>query len=149
MTNNPPKKHLGSCHCGAVTFEATIDATKGTRCNCRVCTKLNPLGVLAKPGDVRVLTGESELSEFGRTAAGKRYFCKHCGVYMWSKGYLEELGGDYASINLQALDDIDVDHVATMYWDGRHDNWQAGPSPKPYARFKEPSAASAATTEAR
>lgn len=136
MTNTTPKKHLGSCHCGAVTIEVMIDASAATRCNCRICTKLNPLGVLAKPGDVRVVTGESELASYGRTASGTRYFCKHCHVYLFGTGHLAELGGDFASINLQALDDIDVNAVATMHWDGRHDNWQAGPAKQPYPIFR-------------
>ncbi len=132
MTNTLAKKHPGSCHCGAVTFEATIDASKGSRCNCTVCTKLNPLGAITKPELVTVTKGQSELSSFGRTPAGTRFFCKHCGVYLYSKGHLAEIGGDYASVNLQALDDIDPAQVTTRYWDGRHDNWQAGPSPTPF-----------------
>jgi len=128
-------KHKGSCHCGAVQFEATIDATKGTRCNCTICTKLNPLGAITKPELVTVTKGESELSSFGRSEAGRRYFCKHCGVYLYSKGHLAELGGDYASVNLQTLDDVEIDDIAVMHWDGRHDNWQAGPRAEPYPRF--------------
>ncbi len=139
MTKNPPKKHLGSCHCGAVTIEATVDATAGTRCNCRICTKLNPLGVLAKPDDVRVLTGESELTAYGRPEA-MRYFCRHCGVHLFGKGNIPELGGAFASVNLQALDDVEIKDVATMYWDGRHDNWQAGPRPEPFPIFRSPTA---------
>jgi len=40
---------------------------------------------------------------------------------------LPQLGGDYVSINLNALDEVDPRDVKVVYWDGRHDNWQAGP----------------------
>jgi len=31
------------------------------------------------------------------------------------------------SVNLNTLDDVDPRDVKVIYWDGRHDNWQAGP----------------------
>jgi hypothetical protein len=37
---------------------------------------------------------------------------------------LEVLGGDFASVNLNCLDDIDP-ISSLLHWDGRHDNWHA------------------------
>lgn len=128
------KTHKGSCHCGAVKFEADVDLSKGaTRCNCTVCTKLATLGVMAKPEGVRVTQGEDSLSyyEFGQKVA-KRYFCKHCGAHCFGRGHLEMLGGDFASVNVNVLDDLDVGLLPVMFWDGRHNNWQAGLRPSPW-----------------
>ena len=51
---------------------------------------------MAKPEGFRILAGERDLSfyEWGAKTA-KRYFCKRCGVSCFSRGYLEQLGGEY------------------------------------------------------
>jgi hypothetical protein len=124
--------HKGSCHCGAVTFTVTIDATRGTRCNCTICTKTAIVGNRGKLGTLAV-TGEHNLSsyEFGSKVA-KRYFCKTCGVQLYGAGYLAEMGGDFLSINLNVLDDIDPNLLPLGHWDGRHDNWHAGMHDQPW-----------------
>ena len=114
------KRHQGGCHCGAVRFEVDVDASNGTQCNCTICTKTA----------FKLLTDESALSmyEWGMKV-GKRYFCKTCGIHCFGRGHLDVLGGDYVSINLSTLDDFDPLHTNLMHWDGRHNNWQAGPRP--------------------
>jgi hypothetical protein len=127
------RKHTGGCHCGAVRFEAELDASAGTMCNCSICTKLGAVGVIAKPAAFQLVSGEAELSTYewgGRIS--QRRFCKHCGVYCFAFGHLDVLGGDYVSINLNSLEDFDLSRTQLAYWDGRHNNWQAGPRDAPW-----------------
>ena len=134
-------QHKASCHCGAVTFTVVIDASNGTRCNCTICTKLAIVGGRAKLGTLQVV-GASNLAsyEFGGKVA-KRYFCRSCGVHLYGAGHLAELGGDFLSINLNALDDIDPNLLPLGHWDGRHDNWHAGLREQPWPIFAGTSAA--------
>ena len=122
-----PRKHTGSCHCGATRFEVDIDASSGGMCNCSICQKGGALVGIVKPEAFRLLTPESSLSfyEWGPKVS-KRYFCRTCGVMCFARGYLQELGGAYMTINLNALDDIDPKEVKVTFWDGRHNNWQEG-----------------------
>ena len=126
-----PILHKGSCHCGAVHFEVPIDATAGTRCNCSVCQKTNVTSARAKPGSLKVTEGREHLSGY-KTASATRHFCKHCGVHLYGDGYVEEIGGDFLAVNLNALDDIEHSAVKVGFWDGRHDNWQGGMRDTPW-----------------
>jgi len=128
LENSNLRRHAGGCHCGAVRYEVTVDATHGSRCNCSICTKVSPLGALVKPAAFKLVEGEEALSTYvWGSGFSKRFFCKHCGVHCYGSGSADFLGGDFVSVNLNTIDDIDPCEVETIYWDGRNNNWQAGP----------------------
>lgn len=122
----------GSCHCGKVRIEADLDLSAGSgRCNCSICAKLRAWTVIVKPQAVRLLAGESELSSYEWGAKiSSRMFCKHCGVHVFSRGYLEEVGGDYCSVNIAVLDlePAALDKIPVRYFDGLNNNWMSSPA---------------------
>ena len=128
------KNYRGSCHCGRVTFEADIDLSQGTtKCNCTSCWKKRWWSITVKPEAFRSLQGEQELSGHRPGAAkGHGGFCKHCGVipYGWVDA-AEWNDGEYVSINVAALDDLDPAELVAApvkYCDGRADNWWSPPA---------------------
>jgi hypothetical protein len=129
------KTHAGSCHCGAVQFRVRADLGKGAgRCNCSICTKVAQLGGIVKPEAFELLSSEENLSSYewgGRTS--QRYFCKRCGIHCFARGNLAVLGGAYVSVNYNCLDGVELGDLPVIYWDGRHNNWAAGPRPTPWA----------------
>ena len=129
-----PRSYQGSCHCGAVRFEATTDlGAGGSRCNCSVCTKVSQMGGIVKPEAFKLWTGEEALSVYewgGRT--GRRYFCKTCGVTVFGRGDLPQLGGAYVSINYNCLDSVEIGDIKVAHFDGRHNNWMAGTRDRPW-----------------
>ena len=124
----------GGCHCGAVRFEVELDLGRGgTRCNCSVCTKTSVLAQLVKPDQLRLVAGEDSLGSYEWGAKiSRRYFCRSCGVHCFGRGHLAEVGGDFASVNLNCVDGVDPNSIEVVYWDGRHDNWEAGPRKAPW-----------------
>ena len=126
------KTYNGSCHCGAVRYEADIDLSAGTiKCNCSICTKKRSQSVIVKPEVFRLLSDEAELGEyqFG-SKTSHHLFCRHCGVSSFGWGDVPEIGGKFYSVNVACLDDVDLDELVNApitYFDGRHDNWESPP----------------------
>jgi hypothetical protein len=129
-----PNKHVGTCHCGAVRFEVTIEpGARITRCNCTICRRTAVTGTIVKPAAWRLLSGDGNLQSYewgGRI--GTRFFCKTCGIHCFAPGHLDQLGGDYVSVNLNCFDDLELDEAKVLHWDGRHNNWHAGPRATPW-----------------
>ena len=125
--------YSGSCHCGAVRFEADIDLSAGTfKCNCSICTKSRNWLAVVKPEAFRLLAGESALSDY---QCGKQTthhsFCRNCGVSSFVWGEDKNLGGKFYAVKVNCLDDATVDELVNApitYVDGRHDNYKAAPS---------------------
>jgi hypothetical protein len=126
----------GSCHCGKVRIEADVDLAAGSnRCNCSICGKLRLWGIIGKPQQLRLLAGQADLSsyEWGPKISA-RMFCKHCGVHVFSRGHLAEVGGDFVSINLSILD-VEPAVLATVpvrYFNGRDNDWETPPQHTQY-----------------
>lgn len=126
-------QHHGSCVCGDVQFDAEVDLDSGSKCNCTICTKLGPTGAIVKPSAFTRTSDASTVASFTRMPeVGERFFCARCHTYCYGTGNLPELGGDFVSVNLNCVDGFDASKVKIVHWDGRHDNWNAGPRATPW-----------------
>jgi hypothetical protein len=80
----------GSCYCGYITYEATIDPEHIGICHCTDCQTFSGsafrTGALASKEHFRLLTGEPKIyvktAESGAERA--QAFCPHCGTHVYS-----------------------------------------------------------------
>jgi len=122
----------GSCHCGAIRYEADLDLGAGTiKCNCSICTKMRFWAVQVPSRAFRLLTGAADLSEYRFHAKRDGHnFCRHCGINIFSTGHSPRLG-DFHAITVASLDDVPVEELiaaSVRYLDGRNDEWEIPPA---------------------
>jgi hypothetical protein len=137
------RTYTGGCHCGAVRFEADLDLSQpATRCNCSICQKTGVTSMGGKPDILRVTSGAEHIGEYRVTPESPNYrgFCKKCGVQCFGRGDVPEIGGPFASVSVNCLDDVDLSTLTIGYFDGWHDNWMAGlrATPWPTSRLQDP-----------
>jgi hypothetical protein len=129
------KQYHGSCMCGAVKYEANLDFSNGTgKCNCSTCVKLRLWFIRARPADFTLISGEGDLTNYiHKSEWHQQLFCKHCGVHAFHKLDLVGLGGEWVSIAVNTLDEVDPAEMASWkvnYYDGKSGNYRETPAHK-------------------
>jgi hypothetical protein len=124
--------HQGSCHCGAVRFEADLDLARGTaKCNCSICFKTRSWMAFVPATDFRLLAGQEALGDY---QFGKRtihhLFCTRCGVRPFARA-TDQKGNPAYALRVNCLDGVDPRELADApvgYMDMLHDDFRSTPA---------------------
>lgn len=121
--------YAGSCHCGAVRFEADLDLTQPSfRCNCSICRRTRFWPAVARPEQFRLLAGEELLTRYQfNTGNNHHYFCSRCGVRPFGVGNDTPIG-QMIGVNLGCLDGLSeeqLSQIPIVRIDGLHDRMDA------------------------
>ena len=125
------KTYRGSCHCGAVRYEAALDLAQGTfKCNCSICTKSRAWMAFVPATDVRLLSGEEALREyqFGKKRL-HHFFCGTCGIRPFSRG-TDPQGREMVALRVNCLDGVEPAELIAApvrYFDMAHDDPKTPP----------------------
>ena len=110
--------HRGSCHCARVTFQVEGDIQGAVECNCSICHKKGALWHAAAEGQVRILTGESELGLYQfNTMKAKHYFCRQCGISPFGRPRIDP---SIWVVNVRCLEGVDLKALPVQAFDGIH-----------------------------
>ena len=105
----------GSCHCGAVRFEADLDLAQPTyRCNCSICRRTRFWAAVAREDGVRVLQGHGELAQsLFHTRTTQHYFSRTCGVRPFGIGTETPMGRMYG-VNIGCLEGVSEEQLSQL-----------------------------------
>ena len=125
------KTYRGSCHCGAVRFEADLDLTQSSyRCNCSICRRNRFWPAVATPEHFRLIAGAEMLTEYlFSTKKNQHFFCKVCGVRPFGVGNETPMGKMYG-VNIGCLEGVSEQErskIPITYIDGMNDRWEEAP----------------------
>lgn len=114
------QQYTGGCHCGKVHYTVEADIKSVIACNCSHCAAKGLLLVFVPKESFSLSSGEETLTEYRfnkRTIT--HLFCSVCGVEAFGYGQDQE-GHATVAINVRSIDDIDLEHIAQMPFDGKH-----------------------------
>ena len=123
------RTYRGSCHCGAVRFEADLDLTQPTyRCNCSICRRTRFWPAVAREDGFRLLSGQEVLTQYlFNKRRNEHWFCRVCGVRAFGIGNDTPIGR-MVGVNLGCLEGVTEEELARLpvtYVDGMNDRLDA------------------------
>jgi hypothetical protein len=113
------KKYSGSCHCGAVKFDAEADIQSVMECNCSICGRTGWRLAFVPATRFHLKSGNDELTDY---QFGKMHlhhlFCSVCGVRPFSRGAAPD-GTETVAVNVRCLEGVDPDAFEVKHFDGK------------------------------
>lgn len=113
--------HRGSCHCGAVRFEADAPADLEVHeCNCSICHRVGYLHLTLSRSHFRLLSGREHPTTYTfDTGVAQHTFCSICGVKPF---YVPRSHPDGYSVNARCLETDTIRSQRIIPFDGA--NWE-------------------------
>lgn len=105
--------HHGSCHCGAVQFDAELELENLATCNCSMCGRTGAIMAFMPAKLLTNVVGEDKLTDyqFGKKVI-HHTFCSICGMRPFARGAGHD-GAEWAMVNVRCLDGVDA-HTLTI-----------------------------------
>ena len=113
------RTYAGSCHCGAVRYQATTDLAKVLACNCSRCAKLGALLTFAPASAFTLSSGGDVLTDYQfNKKVIHHLFCRLCGIESFARGTAPD-GSEMVAINVRCLDGVDPASLTPTPFNGR------------------------------
>jgi hypothetical protein len=114
------KTYTGSCHCGAVRYQAELDLSQPViSCNCSMCGRSGTLLAFTPAGAFELLSGEESLKDYQfNHHVIHHLFCTVCGIKPFARGKDQD-GSDMVAINTRCLEGVDASQLNVQAFSGK------------------------------
>jgi hypothetical protein len=116
----PETKHYtGSCHCGKVRYDVSLELGQVMQCNCSLCSRAGYLMTFVPGQQFKLESGEDNLIDYQFNTHNIHHtFCKTCGVRSFARGK-DRQGNAMVMINVRCLQDVDPNTLSIKQVDGK------------------------------
>lgn len=112
-------KYTGSCHCGAISFEAEGEIKEALACNCSICSRKGSLlWFIPKAAFQLNAKPEAIATYLFNKHVIRHHFCKTCGIHPYAEAS-DRQGNPMAAINIRCVEGIDLDSIPVKHFDGK------------------------------
>lgn len=112
-------RHHGSCQCGAVAYEVSVDLDRTITCNCSRCQRMGFVLSFAPAASFQLSSGADALTEYRFGSRTIRHlFCRTCGVESFAEGTMPD-GSAVVAVNVNCLDGVNPRELNSQHMDGR------------------------------
>lgn len=109
--------YSGSCHCGKVSYDVTLDLQQVIGCNCSMCKRMGSLLAFVPEPAFTLKSGQDALTDYQFNKKQIHHlFCSTCGIRSFAKGSLH--GKTMYAVNTRCLDGVDPASLNVKYVDG-------------------------------
>lgn len=113
------EKYEGSCQCGAVRYEVSVDLENTITCNCSRCQRMGFVLAFSPQESFRLKSGDDVLTEYlFNKKAIRHLFCRTCGVESFAYGNMPD-GSPTVAINVNCLEGVDPRALKSQHIDGK------------------------------
>jgi hypothetical protein len=110
--------HIGSCHCGNISFEVDGRIDTAMACNCSICQRKGSLLWFVPMEKMKLLSSKDMGTYTFNKHLIKHHFCRVCGIHPYAEA-VDPKGNPTAAINIRCIDGIDLESVPVRQFDGR------------------------------
>lgn len=113
------KQYSGSCQCGAVHYDVTVDLESTITCNCSRCQRMGFVLAFTPRDNFQLKAGEHVLTEYlFNKKQIQHLFCHSCGVESFAYGQMPD-GTPTVAINVNCLEGVEPRELPSQHFDGR------------------------------